>query len=58
MLTKSPHDIERWLSGAIRILAEQTKKSSQRCLIKESGEGLCQVKLAASVSSVCETGSF
>ena len=26
MLTKSPHDINRWLSGAIRILAEQTKK--------------------------------
>ena len=40
------------------MLKSQVKIGSQRCLIKESGEGLCQVKLAASVSSVCETGSF
>ena len=40
------------------MLKSQVKIGSQLCLIKESGEGLCQVKLAASVSSVCETGSF
>ena len=38
------------------MLKSQVKIDSQQCLI--TGEGLCQVKLAASVSSVCETGSF